>query len=323
MSVPVRRLAFLLLALAVAAPPTARPASAQVPDDPAALRRQLDAALVTGDRVAALGIAERWAGAAEEQHVDALVTVARLHCQLDHPDDALSWLERAHATGFVDAYSLRRDEGFACLRGDERFAGLSRSIWAKGYIAMLERPERDDFQQPDAVMAALALRPGERVADIGAGSGYFTRRVAHAVGPTGVVWAIDIAQEMLDYLAARAAEKKLTNIRLVKVERDDPRLPEGQVDTVLMVDTLHYIQDRGAYCRTLRPGLAPGGRVVVIDYIPKPWEERPWGPPPEQRMSREEVDAAMAEAGLVPVKVHDFLTEQFFVEYRAAPTPPS
>jgi SAM-dependent methyltransferase len=320
MSLRTSRLAHFLLGLALTVLPPAPTASAQAPEDTVALQRQLDAALAAGDRATALPLAERLAEAAEQQHVDALVRVARLHCELGHNDEALAWLERAHATGFVDVFELRKEEGFAGLRGDERFAKLSRAIWAKGYIAMLERPERDGFQQPDAVMAALALRPGERVADVGAGSGYFTRRVARAVGPTGVVWAIDIAPELLDYLGARAADEKLDNIRLVRVERDDPKLPAGQVDTVLMVDTLHYIKERGAYCRKLRPGLAPGGRVVVIDYIPKSWEERPWGPPPEQKMAREEVDAAMAEAGLVPVKVHDFLTEQFFVEYRVAPT---
>jgi hypothetical protein len=82
-----------------------------------------------------------------------------------------------------------------------------------------------------------------------------------------------------------------------------------------MVDTLHYVADRAAWLKKVRAGLAPGGRVVVIDYIPKSEEERPWGPPPEQSMSREEVDAAMAEAGLAPSKVHGFLPEQFFVEY--------
>jgi hypothetical protein len=88
------------------------------------------------------------------------------------------------------------------------------------------------------------------------------------------------------------------------------------VDTILMVDMLHYVKQRDAYVRKLREGLAAGGRVVVIDFVPKPVEERPWGPPPEQKMSREEVDAAMAEAGLIPSRVHPFLTEQFFVEYR-------
>jgi cyclopropane fatty-acyl-phospholipid synthase-like methyltransferase len=105
--------------------------------------------------------------------------------------------------------------------------------------------------------------------------------------------------------------------RDVQVEPDDPQLPAGRVDTVIMVDTLHYVKDRAAYARKLRAALAPRGRVVIVDFLPKPVEERPWGPPPEQRMPREEVDAAMAEAGLVPARVHEFLSEQFFVEYRA------
>ena len=161
------------------------------------------------------------------------------------------------------------------------------------------------------------LRPGERVADIGAGSGYFTRRISKAVGPAGVVWAIDIAPDVLEHLEARARREGLANIRVQKVQPDDPQLPAGGVDTILMVDTLHYVKERAAYARRLKAGLAPGGRVVVIDFLPKSPEERPWGPPPEQKMSREEVDAAMAEAGLVPARVHGFLTEQFFVEYRA------
>jgi len=92
---------------------------------------------------------------------------------------------------------------------------------------MLERPERDSFQMPDEVIRALAVRPGERVADIGAGSGYFTIRLARAVGPTGTIWAIDIAQELLDYIGARAAKEGLGNIRLQKVADDDPQLRRG------------------------------------------------------------------------------------------------
>jgi cyclopropane fatty-acyl-phospholipid synthase-like methyltransferase len=112
-------------------------------------------------------------------------------------------------------------------------------------------------------------------------------------------------------------EAGLSNVRTVRVEKDDPKLPAAGVDTILMVDTLHYVAGRDAYAKKLRAGLAPGGRVVVIDYTPKPWEERPWGPPPSQKMAREEVDEAMAAAGLVPAKVHEFLPEQFFVEYVA------
>jgi ubiquinone/menaquinone biosynthesis C-methylase UbiE len=202
------------------------------------------------------------------------------------------------------------------MRDQDCFKKATQAIWLKGYLWILERPERDAYQQPDRVMQMLAFRPGERVADIGAGSGYFARRVSSAVGPAGIVWAIDIRQEVLAVLGERARGDGLTNIQLQVVRPDDPQLPPAGVDTILMVDTLHYIKDRAAYARTLRAGLAPGGRVVIIDFRPKPLEERPWGPPPEQKMSREDVDAAMAEAGLFPARVHDFLTEQFFVEYR-------
>ena len=138
-------------------------------------------------------------------------------------------------------------------------------------------------------------------------------------------WAA--ALEAAQTLNERAEEAHLE--ALYQVARFQARLGQadracesGRVDTVMMVDTLHYVKDRVAYARTLRAALAPGGRVVVIDFRPKPLEERPWGPPPEQKMPVEEVDAAMAAAGLVRTAVHDFLTEQFFVEYRAAERAP-
>jgi ubiquinone/menaquinone biosynthesis C-methylase UbiE len=166
-------------------------------------------------------------------------------------------------------------------------------------------------------MAALGLKKGERVADIGAGSGYFTIPVARAVGPEGAVWALDIEPFMVDYVEKRAREAGLKNVKPVLVQKDDPALPPGGVDTILMVDTYHYVRNRAEYAKKLRAGLAPGGRVVIIDYIPKTWEERPWGPLPHNQFPKETVDAEMAAAGLKPVKVHDFLTEQYFVEYRA------
>jgi predicted methyltransferase len=181
------------------------------------------------------------------------------------------------------------------------------------YIAMLERKERDVFQKPDEVMRTLALRPGERVADVGAGSGYFTLRIARAVGPTGQVLAIDINPDLLEFLARRAKEEGLANVTSRRVGKDDPDLPPAGIDTILMVDTFHYVKERAAYARKLRAGLAPGGRIVVIDYLP--WAGCPGAPRPERRLSRESVDEAMAAAGLAPSRVHEFLPEQFFVEY--------
>ncbi|UCH85395.1 MAG: class I SAM-dependent methyltransferase, partial [Candidatus Latescibacterota bacterium] len=208
------------------------------------------------------------------------------------------------------------DDSFAIIREEERFKTLLRRVRIERYLEMLERPERDDFQKPEQIMKTLAFRQGEKVADIGAGSGYFTIRVAHAVGKDGLVWAIDIRPEMLDYIDARLEGEGLQNVRLMLVDPDDPQLPRGKVDTILMIDTWHYIRDP-EYAKKLHAGLAPGGRVVIIDYRPKPWEERPWGPPPRQQTPREEIDTHFAEAGLVPVESYDFLPEQYFVVYQA------
>ena len=307
------RVAPLVAALALAAPLFS--ASATEAPEPGKRGAALETTLAAKDWGRALPLAEEASDAAEEAHVEALYRLARIHALLGQPKEALDALERAHAAGVVDVFTLRKDEAFAAMKGDPRFQALSKAIGVKRYIAMLERKDRDAFQKPDEVMKALALKPGERVADVGAGSGYFTLRLARAVGPKGLVLAVDVNADILAFLDGRLKEAGITNARTVVVPKDDPRLPPAGLDTVFMVDTLHYVADRAAWLRKVRSGLAPGGRVVVIDYIPKSPEERPWGPPPEQKMSREEVDAAMADAGLVPAKVHDFLPEQFFVEY--------
>ena len=182
---------------------------------------------------------------------------------------------------------------------------------------MLEREGRKEFQKPEQVMKAFELRPGMKVADVGCGSGYFTVKVAAEIGPEGKVWAIDAWQDMLDHLERRLLIEGLENVELVKVERDDPQIPKGGADMILMVDVYHYIKERAAYGKKLKEGLAPGGRLVVVDYIPKSLEERPWGPPPSQHMSEEELTADLEEAGFRKVKQYDFLHEQYFVVYEA------
>jgi SAM-dependent methyltransferase len=296
---------------AVAADPPPVPTSARLET----LQRALAEATAAKDWPRALAAAEHINDVVEEQHVEALYTIARLQALLGHKKEAYEWLQRANDAGLMNVWDVRKDEAFAGFRDEDQFKTVTRAIWLKAYIHLLERRERDAYQKPEQVMQVLAFRPGERVADVGAGSGYFTVRVARAIGPSGIVWAVDIAQELLDYLGRRAREEGLSNIRVVKVGPDDPQLPPAGVDTVLMVDTLHYIKDRAGYAKKLREGLAVGGRVVIIDFIPRAPGERPWGPPPEQNMSRAEVDQAMAAAGLHPVRVHGFLPEQFFVEY--------
>lgn len=264
----------------------------------------------------ALRIAMELREDAELLHIETLYDIAREQMALGQRELAYRWLRMAVDAGFWDAARLRSDEVFAPLRNEEPFRDLVRGSWAKGYLAMLERPEREDFQQKDEVLRVLAFSPGERVADVGTGSGYFTIPVAKAVGPRGSVLAIDIVPEMLAYVAERVRVEGLDNVRLRRATREDSRIRPGSVDTILLIDTLHYVVDRAAFARRLRVGLAPGGRIVVIDYIPKSMEERPWGPSPEQQFSRATIDAEMAAAGMQLAAAHDFLSEQYIAIYR-------
>ena len=296
MTKPIRSSALiLLLATALIAFPAATLAADEPSPEFEKIEYQLYKAWKGGEHARALKLAEQLR-ALQPDDPDTLYNIAALHSLLGHGEEALASLKKAAETGGMRSWKMERLEG---------------------YLAMLERPERNEFQKPDQVMAALALKKGERVADIGAGSGYFTIPVAKAVGPEGVVWALDIEPFMVDTVEKRARENKLGNVKPLLVEKDDPKLPAGGVDTILMVDTYHYVKNRVEYAKKLRAGLAPGGRVVIIDYIPKTWEVRPWGPLPHNQFPKETVDAEMAAAGLKPVKVHDFLTEQYFVEYRA------
>lgn len=288
------------------------------PDIPALAARH-QAAMAAGDWAAAAKAGEELVNAVAPLHYETAYAVAAAFCQMGQIELAYAWLEEAKGAGYWDVWTMRTDERFKSILTADRFKTIARQMRARSYIQMLERPEREAFQKPDQVMAALAFKPGERVADVGAGSGYFTLRVARAVGAGATVWAVDISDEMLAYLGDRIRWENMPNVKLHKSIPTDPQLPAGGFDTILMVDTLHYVKDKAAYAAKLRAALAPGGRVVIIDYTPKTMEERPWGPPPEQQFSRQELDAAMAAAGLAPVRVHEFLTEQYFVEYAVKP----
>ena len=306
-----------VLSMAMLAGPDAGRVSAQQPAgvDPAILRNEMDRAAREGDLAKAAGFAGQLADTIEPAHVEALYAAARYHAGLGRREQAYLYLARAIGAGFNDRGRLLEDTAFAEYRSEDLFRSLARRAWARGYTDLLERPNREDVQKSPAIMQALALRPGERVADIGAGTGYFTFQVADAVGPTGRVLALDIAPEMLEYLDLRVKARKATNVTLRRVAADDPQLEPGSVDTILMIDAIHYVKDRVTYAKKLLPALAPGGRVVIIDYRPKPMAERPWGPPPEQQFPREQMDREMEAAGFRVSAAFDFLPEQFFVIY--------
>lgn len=130
----------------------------------------------------------------------------------------------------------------------------------------LERAERESEERPSRAIRELQLQPGMTVVDFGAGSGYYTERLAKAVGPSGKVIAVDLQPEMLEMLGARAKKRGLTNVELVRSTEDDPRLPTGTVDLILMVDVYHELAAPQRMLRQMKAALSPRGRIAIVEF---------------------------------------------------------
>ena len=161
-----------------------------------------------------------------------------------------------------------------------------------------------------ASIEALALKPGQSIADIGAGTGYFSTRLARSsASPT--VYAVDIEPSMVAYLKARAAKEGLKNLVAVQAGSDDPNLPAA-VDTILIVDTYHHIPNRVAYFTKLKSALKPGGTLAIVDFR----KDSPSGPPVEFRFTPEQISGELARAGFTLARQHEFLPRQLFLVYQ-------
>lgn len=163
------------------------------------------------------------------------------------------------------------------------------------YIARMEGEDRAAWQRPDDVVAMLQLRPGDTVADVGAGPGYFTVRLARAVGPLGRVFAVEVVPEMVGALRQRLDRARLGNVTVVTARDDDPLLPPASCDAVLVVNTFHHFPDGAAYLRRLAASLRPGGRILDVDFQRR---ELPVGPPVESKIARDDFLAIADRAGL-------------------------
>ena len=130
----------------------------------------------------------------------------------------------------------------------------------------LERRERDDEEEPDVALDVLKIAKGSAVADVGAGSGFITERLARRVGPTGKVYANDVQPQMLEMLKRRLDRRKITNVEIVQGAIDDPRLPKESVDLELLIDVYHEFSQPQAMLRRLREALKPAGRLVLLEY---------------------------------------------------------
>ena len=182
------------------------------------------------------------------------------------------------------------------------------------YIAMLEDPARDAYQKPAEVVAALALKPGEAVADIGAGSGYFALRMAKEVGPTGRVYAVDVSPDMIVHLNRRLRDAGVTSVQTILSAPDDPLLSDASVDRFFICDTWHHIDDQAKYLGLMKRMLRPGGQVVMIDFQKR---DLPVGPPLHMKIAREDLLKQMEAAGFRLAREHTFLPYQYFLVFAA------
>jgi arsenite methyltransferase len=186
---------------------------------------------------------------------------------------------------------------------------------AAHWVAAFESPARAKWQKPGEVVRALNLKPGQTVVDIGAGTGYFTRRFARAVGPSGRAVGLDIEPGMVAYMKADATKLKLSNYEARLVKPDDPELAPHSADVIFFCDVLHHIDDRVTYLKKLEPALKPGGRVAVVDFK----KTAPIGPPVTRKIALNEMIAQFKQAGYRLVDQQDFLPYQYFLEFEPAP----
>lgn len=185
----------------------------------------------------------------------------------------------------------------------------------KEYIEALERPDRDKDQKPDEVIKALAIDQYMTIADIGAGSGYFTRKFVWEVQNKGMVYAVDIEPAMLKYNEEMVEHLHTPyNAKFVVAKPDDPLLPTKSVDLVFLCNTYHHLEKRADYFKRVQAALTKNGRVAIIDFY---HDDRsgPLGFSKEHLVPREIVIQEMAEAGYKLAREHAFLPRQYFLEF--------
>jgi len=215
--------------------------------------------------------------------------------------------KRIAAIALAASALLTAGNGYAQTHHTHQHHFQDAAHWSK----IFDDPERDAWQKPHEVIQALKLKPESVVADIGAGTGYFSMRFAHMT-PKGKVFAVDAEPDMVKHLAERAKKNGLANVIAVQAKPDDPRLPE-KADLVVLVDVYHHIDNRISYFRKLRDSLKAGGRLAIIDFT----METHRGPPPAGRVALTTVKQELADAGYRVAEEHRFLPDQFFVTFTA------
>ena len=182
---------------------------------------------------------------------------------------------------------------------------------ADEWLLLLEAQPRVQRLRVSEIVAALKLKPGDTVADIGAGSGIFTVPMALAVKPNGTAYAVDLDKELVDAVTERGTEQGVVNIQGAVGTADDPNMPVN-VNLALLHDTLRYIDHKAAYLKLLSEYLEPGGRIAVIEFRPDQYPDRL---DPQLVVTQQETTSIMATAGLTPIETITSLPDRWFVIY--------
>ena len=207
-------------------------------------------------------------------------------------DDLVAYLRTLRGTSYTEKSRGPRTREIA--RVTENVDGLTR-------------PERDADERPDFLLDALQIRPGAVVADLGAGTGYFTWRLARRVGPSGKVFAVDVQQNMLDVVARELKKRNLSNVELLLGGESDPRLPVGALDLVFIANSYHEFSEPETIIAAVRRSLKPDGRLVVLEYA----KENTFVPvAPAHKMSIEEIRSEIEPVGFDLDRILDFLPMQ-------------
>lgn len=189
--------------------------------------------------------------------------------------------------------------------------------FAPAELGVLEGPDREAWQKPDQVMDALGIADGSHVADLGAGGGWFTVRLARRVGPRGRVYAEDIQKEMIESMERRVQREGLRNVTMVLGTPDDPKLPPASVDAVLIVDAYAEMERPVELLRNINKALRPNGRLGIIDFKKDGWGP---GPPLDERVDEAVIIKDAAAAGLQLLRRETFLPYQYLLIFGKAQT---
>ncbi|MBM3858017.1 MAG: methyltransferase domain-containing protein [Verrucomicrobia bacterium] len=192
---------------------------------------------------------------------------------------------------------------------------LKPDLDVKKWVARFEKPGREVFDHREKIMEALHLKRGQRVADVGAGTGLFTMLMADAVGPKGKVYAVDIAKDFVALIKKRATEANLKNIETVLCTERSVELPKDSIELAFTSDTYHHFEYPGSVVASIRQALRSGGELVVVDYRREPGKSSDWIVK-HVRASQEEVAKEIEAAGFERVPATDFLKENYFMRFR-------